>query len=483
MNEAEEFVEFYEERATAFSESLPALVREFQKSALEVSHMNDVPAAVSFFVILGQISKDFVQIVNGRNIEDSRIHFCWIQTSGTGKSTLWNFVGPVAEGVFRRINEKGTHPNLVWKDYNRPQSFDTFSLTDYTDATLIGGFNKTINDDGEVELDSVPGHLEGAGLAHWDEFEYSGVFKPTQHNESSIVYLNTLMNTLAGESWVISKALRQFDNEVKYCLSQRSTIAMTYPPENLSDVIANKGVLQRMLLYVWDVPEHIQQKMRRDQIMKAGTFEEVDQPIEKFVNGIYKVYEELKKKFDESGRDPKSTIKYSAAFNDALMLEYENMEAFINNTNGDVRKVAQNFTTRLMKILIKMSVLCCIAEAPSIKKASDKFVVGPRNVRQAGSVVRQCYSTLVDWLEQGLRVKRRSIAEKSLFPVFAKVYAEMVTEENEGFVSKKDLLTRVMNEGNKSQPSVYNYYRKIQHKFKEQKEGRSVYTKLVGDEE
>ena len=291
------------------------------------------------------------------------------------------------------------------------------------------------------------------------------------------------MNTLAGESWVISKALRQFDNEVKYCLSQRSTIAMTYPPENLSDVIANKGVLQRMLLYVWDVPEHIQQKMRRDQIMKAGTFEEVDQPIEKFVNGIYKVYEELKKKFDESGRDPKSTIKYSAAFNDALMLEYENMEAFINNTNGDVRKVAQNFTTRLMKILIKMSVLCCIAEAPSIKKASDKFVVGPRNVRQAGSVVRQCYSTLVDWLEQGLRVKRRSIAEKSLFPVFAKVYAEMVTEENEGFVSKKDLLTRVMNEGNKSQPSVYNYYRKIQHKFKEQKEGRSVYTKLVGDEE
>lgn len=478
----DDYVEIYEERAAAFSESLPAVVREFQKSALEVSHMNDVPAAVSFFVLLGQISKDFVRIPAGRNIEDSRVHFCWIQTSGTGKSTLWNFVGPVAKGVFKKINEKGQHPNMVWNEETRPQNFDIFSLTDYSDATLIGGFNKKINDDGETELEHVPGHLEGAGLAHWDEFEYSGVFKQTQHNESSIVYLNTLMNTLAGESWVISKALRQFDNEVKYCFSQRSVMAMTYPPENLSDVIANKGVLQRMLLYVWDTPEHIQQSMRRKQIALAGTYEEVDQPVDKYVNALFKIYESLYDRFNDAGRNPLETIRFSEAYNDALMLEYENMEAYINNTNADVRKVAQNFTTRLMKILQKMSVLCSIAEAPSIKDKSQRFIVNPRNVRQAGSVVRQCYSTLVDWLEQGLRVKRRSLAEKSMFPLFVKCYTDMEKDED-GFVSKKDLLSEVMREGKKSQPSVYNYFRKIQHKFKEDKKGRAVYVKLVGDEE
>ena len=478
----EEFVEMYEESVAAFSESLPAVVREFQKSAVEVSHMNGIPAAVSFFVLLGQISKDFVYIANGRNVEDTRVHFGWIQTSGTGKSTLWNFVGPVAEGVHARINSDGKHPNMVWRDFNHPTIFDTFSLTDYTDAVLIGKFNKELDDEGEVEWLRIPGQLEGSGLAHWDEFEYSGIFKQTSHNEKSIVYLNTLMNTLAGESWVNTKALSSFDNEVMHCFSQRSVLAMTYPPDNLSDVIANKGVLQRMLLYVWNVPEDIQRKMRREQIAKAGTIEEVNQPIEKYVNALFKIYKLLQEQFYSKGSNPLETVTYSPGFNDALHLELDNMEAFIGNTNGEVRKVAQNFTTRLMKILMKMSVLCSIAEANSIRDKSKRFVVQPRNVRQAASIVRQCYSTLVDWLEQGLRVKRRAIAEKSMFPAFVHVYGEM-KKDDDGFVSKKDLLLGVQNHAQKSQPSVYNYFRKIQHKFKTDKQGRSVYVKLIGDEE
>ena len=140
MNEDDEYYELYEEELSNFAESLPKVVRSFQESALEVSHMNDVPAAVSFFVLLGQVVKDFVLIPNGRNIEDSRIHFGWIQTSGTGKSTLWNFVGPVAKETFKKINEKGHHPKMQSEIGNAtgqfalPQIFNTCSLTDYTDA-------------------------------------------------------------------------------------------------------------------------------------------------------------------------------------------------------------------------------------------------------------------------------------------------------------------------------------------------------------
>ncbi len=64
-----------------------------------------------------------------------------------------------------------------------------------------------------------------------------------------------------------------------HCFSQRSVIAMTYPPENLTEVIANKGVLQRMLLFVKEVPEHEQHRMRLEQLSKAGTFEVVNQPL------------------------------------------------------------------------------------------------------------------------------------------------------------------------------------------------------------
>ena len=480
-NVTEEDFAIYEEDAVISTEQLPKLAREFVKTALQVSHQNETPAAVSFFVLLGQICKDFVHVGSGMNTEDTRVHFTWIQTSGTGKSTLWNFVGPVAERVHDKINNGPRHPNMVWKDHNLPTLFNTFSLTDYTDSVLIGKFSKDMGEDGE-EWTRIPGQLEGSGLAHWDEFEYSGVFKPTSHNEKSIVYLNTLMNTLAGESWVITKALSSFDNQVMHCFSQRSVIAMTYPPENLTEVIANKGVLQRMLLFVKEVPEHEQHRMRLEQLSKAGTFEVVNQPIEEFASKFYAIYTLLRNHFEANGRNPQKTVTYADSFNDALIFEYENLAAYINNTSPHVRAVAQNFTTRLMKILMKMSVLCSIAEAPQIKDESKRFIVTGKNVRQSAHIVRQCYSTLVAWLEQGLKVKRSAIAEKSLFSVFVKVYGELPKDEN-GFVPKNDLLNGVMKSGKKSQASVYNYFRKIQNKFEMDKQGRSVFIRLIGDEE
>ena len=97
INEEEYFNNYLSNTGT-FNESLPAIVQEFQKDAVSVSHYNEIPAAISFFVLLGQICKDFIAIPNGKNIEDTRIHLCQIQTSGTGKSTLWNFVGPIVTG-------------------------------------------------------------------------------------------------------------------------------------------------------------------------------------------------------------------------------------------------------------------------------------------------------------------------------------------------------------------------------------------------
>ena len=275
IEDEEKYMEEIQESANIFNESLPFVAREFQKSAIQVSHGNGIPAGICFFTILGQAVKDFIIIPNGRNHEDTRVHFCWVQTSGTVKSTLYNFVGPVAQGVFKRINEYNRHPPFVKENIPMNRIFDVFGVTDYTDSVLIGGYDKEVDDEGEILYNRRPGVLEGNGLAHWDEFEYSGIFKQSQHKENSIVYLNTLMNSLAGESWIISKALTSFGGMIMECFCERSVLAMTYPPSNLNEIMAEKGVLQRMLLYVWEVPEFIQHKMRLEQIEKAGTIEEV----------------------------------------------------------------------------------------------------------------------------------------------------------------------------------------------------------------
>lgn len=483
----EEYMNELESNTGHFSESLPKVVQEFQKSAVKVSHYNDVPAAISFFNILGQIVKDFVTITNGRNHEDTRIHFCWVQTSGTGKSTLWNFVGKVANQTFEKINATNEHPSLR-NDEGIPMKriFDTFSLTDYTYSVLIGKFAKDEPEErgDEPTYTRVKGILEGNGLAHWDEFEYSGVFKQSQHQEKAIVYLNTLMNSLSGDSWIIKKALASYDNQIMKCYCERSVLAMTYPPSNLNTVMAEKGVLQRMLLYVWEVPEFIQHKMRLEQIDKAGTIEEVNQPVDRFANALFELYKITKERFLEVNGDPLKTMKYTKDFNQVLKLEYENMRRFLQNTRTDVSAIASNFTTRLMKILYKMSVLCSIASAPSIENKDERFVVTGHNVRQAANIVRRCYMTLVDWLERSLKVKRQSIAENSLESLFIDAYNKL-EKDSDGFLNKTLLLTEVKDKAQKSRAQIYRHYDVIRHKFIEQKESNNkTYIKLIkGDDE
>jgi len=475
----------FEEDARIVREALPYVVREFERSAVEVSHRNGIPASICYYTLVGQICKDFIRIPSGRNIEDSRIHFCWVQTSGTGKSTLWNFVGEVAKETFKLINQQNQHPPFI--DSNgtpMTRTFDVFGVTDYTDSVLIGKYVKDVDDDGEVSWVRRAGILEGSGLAHWDEFEYSGVFKTSQHKEQSIVYLNTLMNSLAGQSWIISKALDSMDGQTMECFCERSVLAMTYPPTNLNTVMAEKGVLQRMLLYVWEVPQYIQDEMRLEQLDKAGTIEDVDSPVEQYANSLHTIYNLVRERFDEVGKDPLRTIRYSEDFRQALKLEYTKMNLYLQNTRPDVAKICSNFTTRLMKILIKMSVLSAVASAPSITNKEDRFIVTGVHVAQASIIIQKCYKTLVMWLEQSLKAKRATITENSLEPQFISTY-NAIKKDNEGYVNKSTYLTEVRKKAKKSRAQIYRHYQIIKHKFHEMKEGRSTYIKLIirGDDE
>ena len=130
-----------------------------------------------------------------------------------------------------------------------------------------------------------------------------------------------------------------------------------------------------------------------------------------------------------------------------------------------------------------MSVLCSVASAPSIKDKDQRFVVTGHNVRQAATIVRQCYMTLVDWLERSLRVKRQSIAENSLESVFYDIYSKTDKDED-GLINKSLFLKEVRTKAKISQAQVYRHYEVVRHKFNEERHGRSVFVKLIkGDEE
>ena len=452
--------------------SLPKVVERYVKSATDVSKYNEVPATISFFVLLGQLCKDMVAIPSGRRIDDTRIQFLWMQTSGTRKTTLYDFFGPVANLSFKMINEKhGTE-------------FDIFDVKDTTDAALIGSFKEedvmVEDEDGRTSREKVlvpiKGALEGDGLAAYDEFEYSGVFKQSQHKENVIMYLNKFMNTLHGENWIIRKKLR--DGDIIECRCQRSIYATTYIPKTLTNVIAEKGVIQRTLIYIKEVPQEVQDELREKVLDEVGTIKPKDAPIKKFAQNFVIIYESLRKRFDESGRDPLQTITFGKGYNDALKNESIKMRNYVANSRPEVFEIAGNFITRLNQTMTRLSVLCCIAEAPNIKDPSKRYIVTERHARQASSLIRQCYKSLVSWLDVALKVKTHALHERVGINAFREAYEGLRKKGDEGWVNKTLLLSRVREETKKGQTTVYNNFKKISSMFDTKKIGVRTYLKI-----
>ena len=159
------------------------------------------------------------------------------------------------------------------------------------------------------------------------------------------------------------------------------------------------------------------------------------------------------------------------------------MRDYVATCRPEIREIAQNFMTRMNVILMKLSVLCCIANSPQIKDPTKKYIVTPTHVRQAYILTQQCYSTLVEWLERSLKVQKETLAEKSQQKRFMQICEDLPKDEN-GFIRKNDLLDEIEEQGEVSQATAYRFWKNVKHKFEEDKDGRSVLVRLrkTGDE-
>jgi len=453
---------------------LPKVVEAYMRSAEQVSLYNPVPAAVSFYTLLGQLCKDMVAIPHGRRIDDTRVQFLWMQTSGTGKSTLYDFFGPVSRLTFDLINDKhGT-------------DFDIFSVKDTTDAALVGSMDNNNFEEEEDEAGNIvrrqvavqiDGALEGSGLAAYDEFEYSGVFKQSQHKENVVMYLNTFMNSLHGENWIITKKLK--DGDTIECRCCRSLFATTYIPKTLTGVIAEKGVIQRCLIYIREVPQTIQDELRDAILDEVGTISNRDLPITKFANNFVKIYDALKNHYDENGQDPLTTVKFGEGVKDSLKNESWKMRNYVASARPEVFSIASNFITRLNGTLVRMAVLSAIAEAPSITDKNKRYIVTEKNVRQASFLVRQCYQSLVSWLDTALKVQATGLQDKANYAAFRKIYLGMKKKGDDEWVNKTAMLEQVRKTTSKGQATVYRWFNDLGDKFETKMIGRRAYVRLT----
>ena len=452
-------------------EKLPESVLIWRDTFIEASKKNGVPAILAYFNLLGTILKDDVVIPAGMNAEDTRIHVCWIQTARSGKSVLNDFYTQICEKTFEFINAQ----------YDT--DFTVFDIVDFTDPGLIGSNmeipnpNPNWRDEGEPKKIYVQstGALEGSGVALFDEFESSGVFTSKSHSESVITIFQKFMNTLTTDGYIYKKKLAHGDAII--CDCQRSTWATTYVPEKLTETISQKGILQRMFFYIREVPQETLNEMRYSIINEIGTTIERNKPSLKFARGMLLLLSAVKERREQVEGNKELVIEWGPGVKENIRSEYDNMQRYMAKVPENVRKIVGLFETNSLIYLTKLSVLCAISETPA-RADNEKWIVFPRNVRQAAWIVRQGYISLVSWMLQALKVQRVSIAEDAGIVNYKEAYYYLKQISNDEWVLKAALRVKLEKDYELSQPKFYRDWNKVRHIFETKKQGKKVYLKL-----
>tara|TARA_Y100000310_G_scaffold335777_1_gene418669 strand:- start:593 stop:2131 length:1539 start_codon:yes stop_codon:yes gene_type:complete len=481
---------------------LPEIIQEWVKTGEKYSKYNEFPLKMCYFNILGQIAKDFVQIPNDGNKHDTRLHFIWLQTARTGKSAVWGFMNGVLQGTYTKINahRENALKDLSTEEQKKLEKYlkknNIFGITVYTSAALIGTFIEndkfihisnddficnTIDDDAlnicncESEDNPrklfIPGALHGSGIAHWDEFESSGIFNLKKHNEDMLVTFQTFMNNIdiESEGHVITKYLAGVTSLGK-CDCQRSLYATSYVPQNLAEVIRNSGVLQRAFIYVREVPSEVRRDIHNHIIDTMGEDASEDIDLSKFITHFSKIYSRLLKKSKDT--KPTDMMTLLPEVKEVLKQVKTRLDDHIKNSLDEIKESVDLFMNNLIIYHIKIATLITISRGSYTISSSDAWL--------AGEIIEKAYKELVGWLEQGIRIQASTLSNKSGLNIFVQVYMDS-TKNEDGYIEKDNYMDKVGAKLAKAPATVYRYYKQINHNFDETNIGRTKYIKYIGD--
>lgn len=486
---------------------LPKVVREWEKVAISYSRYNNIPAIIGFYVLLGDLVKHMVEVPYRTTTVDTRIHFCWIQTARSGKTTLIMYVlNPVAKAIFEELKDDGIESTVLnFADYNTPSLVGSHVLNesfvenaeeiyakemDTIDNNVVMNIDErtTAIRDATVKRDKtmerwivVKGPIQGEGLWFADEFEGSGVFKDRTHKEGMNILFQTIMNNFHNGANKYEKVLTGkpvIELDCKYTM-----IACTFPPDKLTETITKKGILQRFLPYIWLVPDDTLTLMRKEVTSGFGTLSEVRGPPLHLKKGILEIYKIVKERFKDMGEDRFKTMAYHPSAVEVLDMEHNNLLRYIDNCPTQIRNVIRLFEMNLLEYIGKLAVLNAIAMAKGISNPAERFIVYPQNIRQGAYIVRKCYEALVEWLENSIRVNHNQTIAKSGWKDFQHAYQLALDrakpqERLEGGYVWKEL---VFDEASKilkvAKRQVRNKYKALSEMFESQKKGKQAYIK------
>ena len=463
--------------------TMPEVVIRWTDVVTQFSLHNTYPAQMAFFTTLGQILKDKLRVPVGRLSLDPRIHFCWIQTARSGKTTMFDFLSPVWERTFERINEhpmRGENPRGPLSGVN---IFDLQNPDAFTDQALLGTIKlgqpnpdwvrnqENLDIEGnpipeEIDI-NIPGALFGSGIIAFDEFEHSGIFKETQHKQDTVMMFQKFMNRLDSDTHLIKKRLTEWGKDlVVDC--QRSLWATTLPPQGLEKVILTKGVFQRMWLYVREVPESLKMQMEEEYIGLVGNIVEDENGSDAFTvefsEMLYDIYCWADMRLQETG-DMRTITSFSPDAQKRLKTVWRGMRKYMDNFPDHIYAALNTFLMNTINNMCNAAALCACAEKSS--------VITARHIDQARILTDTSFDSITTWFSDRLKKSPQRLAEKGREAMITKVYVS--STKKSGWVSKTELVNNYMKTTKKGRATFYREWTTTEHLFEEKRMNNRVY--------
>lgn len=455
-----------EYRASRKYEILKGYTDHFNATSID----NDIPGLLSFFFIQGQVAVPYVRIPWGSSHLDPRNHVFWIQSSRTGKSIAWEFVGDVLKDI-------GINSDLY---------------TTGTDAGLIGGFE--MEDDGEGGKIPIlkEGMLTGQKALNFDEG--SIILNPNKHSQETVLYLQSACNPVGSNNNMLVKHTKTGRIETESLVSLWIT---TYPPSGVKEYVLTKGIFQRVLLY-WS--NWTMERRKAVSEIRAESAFKVTPPMKVSYDDITGYFKDLELRlrnrvlnltettfveWDEMVRADKEGLVQSVmdrmftadenTFYPALLDAIDDYYTLLNGLNPNILEVVSSFIPAMENNTLIF--------ATHIAMLDESWVVTGEHVDMAKDILYDIFRNLILWLEDeveiGPKVQEKASNRGKWASAYHAVDGVELGNRGDGWRSKTKVIRSYEQLNTVSQGSAYNNFDKwAKGMFDTTKDGRVVFIRI-----
>ncbi len=434
-----------------------------------VSIDNDIPAMLSFFFVQGQLSVPYVRIPWGESHLDPRVHSFWIQSSRTGKSIAWEFVGDILKDV----------------------GIPTDLYTTGTDAGLIGGFEEVMVD-GNKEVELKEGFLNGRKALNFDEG--SIILNPNKHSAETVLYLQSACNPVGSNNNKLVKHTKQGRIETESLVSLWIT---TYPPAGVKEYVLTKGIFQRVLLYWshWDMKrrQNVSEKRASMALRKVAPLNvKYDDIVDYFTtldkklkNRVLEITESSVLEWDTKSREEQEELLLDTmesmfsgcpnSFLPSLLNSIDEYYQLLDGLGPGISDVVASFIPAMENYTVIF--------ATHIAMMDDKWVVDGEHVRMATEILFDLFRNLISWLEGeveiGPKMSERATQRNKWIVAVRFTTSYEFCNRGDGWHAKAEVIKAYMAQTGITRGTAYQHYDKwAKPMFHEQNDGQKRYLRL-----